>query len=122
MLFHDSNSAVISVRASGKSVGGDTDFSLRRAGGKWELTQETVASPNHWQGITPTQLEEAIKQIKEGLPASGILSISLLGETDIEVWTGRQNGPLDGSGMLLRFQKKNGKWTEDKTRRSSWRS
>jgi len=120
MTFYDSNNAVITVRADGKTAGSDRDFSFQRVDGKWALTREPVASRNKYQGITPTQLEEAIKQIKEGLPASGILSMSFLGETSIEVWTGRINGPLAGSGIVLRFQKKNGKWTEDRTRRSSW--
>jgi hypothetical protein len=63
-------------------------------------------------------VEEAIGQIKELLPSSGILLMTLQAAMRIEVTTGRQGGPRYGRGLTMDFQKNNGKWK--KTAEGEW--
>ena len=112
MGFDDSDHALITARVKDSSDGGVRDFTFRRVDGKWRASGEAEARPAVYPnvGITAAELEEAISQIKEGYQIGGILWMTFEGAIRIEVTTGRQNGPRAGSGHLIYFEKKDGKW------------
>ena len=121
MWFNDSDNALICVRKDGATVGGIRDVTFQRLDGKWNPTGDTEARPADYpkRGITPAELDEALKQIKEFLPASGILEMSFDSGIGIGVRTGVQWGPRAGRGVGLSFRKKDGKWHKT-TYESGW--
>jgi hypothetical protein len=110
MQFLNPDSALVTVRTLGHYTS-LRDYTFEKVNGTWQSSGESESKPLNYGnlGITPADLEEALKEIKGDLPNSGILHFIIKGPNAFEVYTGRSNGPLSGSGSILDF-KLNGKW------------
>ena len=82
---------------------------------------ELMDHPYPTTGMTITDLASFTKQLESMFPVGPqIIGVTLRDENTVIVKTGKQVGPLSGSGDLITYEKKNGKWVE--TDRLHWKS
>ena len=112
MQFLNPGSALVTLRTLGH-YGSLRDYTFEKVNGTWQSSGESESKSLNYAtlGITPPDLEQARKEIEGDLPNSGILRFIIKGPNAFEVYSGRSDRPLSGSGSILDF-KLNGKWNK----------